>query len=307
MPKKCKVQVTLHFFGFTSIAKYVILQTYVTEKGGDTVRNDMTLQRETIASLCAHEPVLVFDTLPSTNDRLKEMAKQGAQDGTVVIADAQTAGKGRLGRSFHSPKGKGLYLSYLWRPHCLQAERLLPLTGLCAVAALRAVEKTYGVKTKIKWTNDLLCNGRKIAGILTEMTLQAGSDLADAVIIGVGINVCQTEDDFPEDLRTIASSLALCGAPDVSRETLAAELILQIRAALFALQKDCTQEYLTLYRARCLTLGKRVRLLRGAEETFAVAEGIDRSFGLAVRYDSGNTEVIRSGEASVRYAYGHLE
>ena len=270
------------------------------------MQTDMMLHQDTIASLCG-ENVLVFDTLPSTNDRLKEMAKQGAKDGTAVIADAQTAGKGRLGRTFHSPKGKGLYLSYLWRPQKMPAEALLSLTGLCAVAALRAVEIACGVKTQIKWTNDLVFGTRKVAGILTEMTVRQGTDVADAVILGVGINVSHTPDDFPDEVRDMASSLVLCGAKHLSRDILAAELIRQLRLAVCALEQGKTQEYFTLYRASCLTLGKRVRLVRGEKEDFAVAEDIDRQFGLAVRYDDGAMEVIRSGEASVRGLYGYLE
>ena len=246
----------------------------------------------------------VLEEVDSTNTACKRMAADGAPDGTVVMADCQTAGKGRRGRSFSSPRGMGLYLSVLWRPDC-SPESLLPLTALSAVAVCRAVERTGGVSPAIKWPNDLVLNGRKLGGILTELSLEGETGRVDYVVVGIGLNCRQRTEDFPPELRDMAVSLDMTLPHQVKRAAVAAALMEELdllRAELL----DDPGRWLADYRSRCLTVGRRVRIIgqTGAAEAEAVA--VDDRYGLVVRRDDGIEEVLRAGEVSVRGLYGYV-
>ena len=164
-----------------------------------------------------------FPSIGSTSDHLRTLARAGAPEGTVLVADCQTGGRGRRGRSFHSPEGAGIYMSILLRPNCLPAE-LLHLTCAAGTAMCDAVEAAAGFRPGIKWTNDLVFGKRKLGGILTELgfTPQGGVDYA---IIGIGINCCQTEQDFPEEIRAIAGSLAMAAGREIERAKVAAAMM----------------------------------------------------------------------------------
>lgn len=261
----------------------------------------MTEQR-VLAHLAVECPRLeYFDSIDSTNSHLKRMAQEGAVHGCVAVADAQTAGRGRMGRSFQSPVGKGLYLSVLLRPD-VSAQALMRATGMAAVAAARAIETVCGANVGIKWTNDLVLNGRKLCGILAE-TVMMGAETA--LIIGVGINVHHQMTDFEGEVAEIATSLSLEGY-SVGRSQLAAALIEELYRLSDALGGDIA-EYLREYRRRCVTLGKDARLLwtEGQERVFA--EDIDEAFGLVVRRENGERFAVRTGEVSVRGLYGYTE
>lgn len=247
----------------------------------------------------------VLAEVDSTNSACRRLALEGAPDGTVVMADCQTAGRGRRGRSFQSPRGLGLFLSVLWRPECTP-QALLPLTALSAVAVCRAIEQVTGVRPQIKWPNDLVLQGRKLAGILTELALESESGMVDHVVVGIGVNVHQQPQDFSPDVRRIATSLdsALQGSFD--RAALAAAMMQQLdilrREVMF-----CPELWLEEYRQACLNLGRRVRLVAEGNEEQVTAVGVDNQFGLTVRHDDGRTETVRSGEVSVRGLYGYTE
>lgn len=250
------------------------------------------------------ENIAVYAVVDSTNTQCKRLAMDGAADGTVVLAEEQTAGRGRQGRSFQSPPGRGLYLSILWRPACEPA-RLLPLTSLAAVAAGRAIERVTGVGPDIKWPNDLLLGGRKIAGILTEMALEGESGRIDYVVLGIGVNVHQTPSDFTPEVAQMATSLDAALGAVVSRPRLAAALIEE----LDVLRREVLwqpERYRAAYRTRCVTIGRQVQLVRGEERRVATAVDVDERFGLVVRYEDGCTETVRSGEVSVRGLYGYV-
>lgn len=242
-----------------------------------------------------------FDVIDSTNTYLKQKAAEGAEGQCVAVADAQTAGRGRMGRTFQSPKGKGIYLSVLLRPG-LPGEKLMRSTGMAAVAAARAVERVSGARVDIKWTNDLVLNGRKLCGILAE-TVMMGGDIA--LVIGVGINVLHEQSDFEGEVADIATSLAAQGYP-VERAALAAALIEELFLLGDRLDGEI-EDYLKEYRSRCVTLGKAVRLLwtEGQEQAFAV--DIDEAFGLVVRRGNGEISAVKTGEVSVRGLYGYTE
>lgn len=247
----------------------------------------------------------VLETATSTNTLLKERAMAGEPGGTVLIALEQTAGRGRRGRSFLSSPGKGLYMSMLLRPG-LAPEKLMPLTGLAAVAAAEAAEKVSGTRVGVKWVNDLILNGKKLGGILTELGVTPGEDTPWAVI-GIGINIGFTKDEFEAAaLGTVATSFACEGAA-VDPAALAAALAEAFLATETALQNGDITRYTDAYRARCVTLGKPVKILYPAGAREGIALDIDDAFALKVlRTDDNTPDTVFSGEVSVRGYYGYV-
>lgn len=246
--------------------------------------------------------VTVLDTVDSTNNELKRLAAQGAPEGTAVIAGQQTAGRGRRGRSFYSPEGEGLYLSVLLRPH-VKPEAILHLTAAVAVAASRAVEQTCGRRPGIKWTNDLVFGRRKLAGILTELSVVAETQETEYVVIGIGVNCGQTA--FPEELRGIATSIRMeTGAP-VSRCALAAALLCEF-ARMNAELLTGRAVWIREFAEHCVTVGQDVRIVIGDSERPAHADGIGEDAALLVTYPDGTKDAIRFGEVSVRGMYGYV-
>ena len=244
-----------------------------------------------------------FDTIGSTNDEVRRMAKSGAPHGTVLIAGHQTDGHGRRGRSFHSPAGSGIYMSVLLRPDCAPTE-LMHLTCAAAVAMCDAVEQAVGFRPGIKWTNDLVYDRRKIGGILTELGF-TNQGLVDYAIIGIGINCTQTELDFPEDIRSIAASLAMVSQTNVETDVVAAAMIQSLQKMDSQLLSAKAQ-ILAQYKKDCITLGQEIVLLRGDGKRYGIARDIDPDGGLVVEFQSGTLEVVSSGEVSVRGMYGYV-
>lgn len=246
------------------------------------------------------EKLQVLSTVDSTNNYLKTLASGGAPHGTVAVADCQTGGRGRMGRSFDSAAGAGVYLSVLLRPACPPAE-LMTLTAQAAVAAARAVESVCGAAVGIKWVNDLVLSGRKICGILTELSLEAESGLVNYAVVGVGVNCSRRREDFPPELRQTAGSILSQTGRRVDRCALAAALI----RALSALPElDWREDY----RSRCLNLGRAVQLLRpGLEPVPALALDVGPRAELLVRLSDGSEQAVNAGEVSVRGLYGYVE
>lgn len=243
-----------------------------------------------------------FEELDSTNDRLKIMARQGAPHGTVLIADRQTGGHGRLGRSFHSPGGVGIYLSILLRLDCAPAD-LMHLTCATAVAMCDAVENATGLRPGIKWTNDLVHGRKKLGGILTELGLSPRGGV-DYAIIGIGINCCQQQDDFAPDIQNIAASLAMVTETKIDRSAVASAMI----EALWNMDQILLTEkkaILDRYRADCITVGQEISVVRGDIVRYGKALNVDDEGALVVRYDDGTVEAVNSGEVSVRGMYGY--
>lgn len=247
--------------------------------------------------------ILCFDTLDSTNDNLKALARQGAPEGTAIFADRQTGGHGRLGRSFHSPAGMGIYLSLLLRPDCAPGE-LMHLTCAVAVAMADAVEAAAGFRPGIKWTNDLVFGKRKLGGILTELGLSPQGQL-DYAILGIGINCCQEARDFPPELQSMAGSLAMATGRPIDRVRLAAAMLSALRSMDSRLLIG-RADMLAQYRRNCVTLGKDISLLRGDSVRHGYALDVDDAGALVVHYEDGTLEHVSSGEVSVRGMYGYL-
>lgn len=243
-----------------------------------------------------------LDTVDSTNNELKRRADAGAPEGLVVIAGRQTSGRGRQGRSFQSPAGKGLYLSALLRPETVPAEAAA-LTAWTAVAVCDGIEAACSLRPGIKWTNDLIVNGRKLCGILVEG--RTDGQRLRYLAVGIGINVGHAPEDFEPPIRSTAVSLSMALGKPVDSAGLTVHLLqaLDRMRADFPARKA---EWLSRYRQNCLTVGRRVMLLRGEEMRDAFAEGIGDDFGLIVRYPDGRRETVTSGEVSVRGMLGYV-
>lgn len=280
----------------------------VTHRGYRLTAGPGRLQQRAIGTLLGEHPwsthLTVLDTVDSTNTYCKKLAAEGAPHGTVVVADHQTGGRGRLGRSFASPAGVGVYLSVILRPN-VPPMQLMHLTAAAAVAAVEAVHETAGIRPGIKWTNDLVLGKRKCAGILTEMSLQAESGLVDYAVIGIGTNCNHAEEDLPPEVRPIAVSLREYTGETVDRNAYAAALIRWLHRADAELQ-TAQQAWMEKYTSDCITVGQDVRIVRGDTVRLAHADGIDAQGALLVTYEDGTKDVVNSGEVSVRGMYGYL-
>lgn len=244
-----------------------------------------------------------FITIDSTNTKAKQLAAQGAPHGTVLIADSQTGGRGRLGRSFHSPADSGIYLSVILRPQC-HASELMHLTCAAGTAMCDAVESACDFRPGIKWTNDLVFEKRKLGGILTELSLDAQGNAAYAVV-GIGINCTQNESDFPEDIRSIATSLKLCTQNPIDRIKVIASMLIRLEAMSNILLCQKTQ-IMEQYRRDCITVGQEISVIAGEMIRHGTALSVDEEGALVVRFSNGHTEAVSSGEVSIRGMYGYL-
>ena len=249
------------------------------------------------------DSVLYFDSIDSTNTHAKMLAAGGAPHGTVLIADHQTGGRGRLGRSFLSPAGCGIYMSVILRPNCPPVQ-LMHLTCAAAVAMCDAVEASAGFRPGIKWTNDMVYGGKKLAVILTELGISA-SGLVDYAIVGVGINCSQRPQDFSEEIRSMAGSLSMAAGRTVERPRIAAAMI----ESLYRMDRELLTAKAALmdrYRADCVTLGRDISLVKAdGSVRYGTAVGIDDEGALLVRFGDGAEEAVNSGEVSVRGMYGY--
>lgn len=249
------------------------------------------------------ETVHHFESIDSTNTRAKHLAAKGAPHGTVLIADSQTGGRGRLGRSFHSPAGSGIYLSVILRPQC-HAAQLMHLTCAAGVAMCDAMAAVCGFRPGIKWTNDLVFEKRKLGGILTELSLDSSGNVNFAVV-GIGINCAQHAEDFPEDIRGIATSLQIITGNSVDRIRVIAAMLVSLEEMSRTLLTRKAQ-IMTQYRDDCITVGQAVSVVAGEHIRYGTALSVDDEGSLVVRFSDGQTGSVSSGEVSVRGMYGYI-
>lgn len=242
-----------------------------------------------------------YETVDSTNTIAKAMAREGAEHGTVILADHQTAGRGRLGRSFESPAGLGIYMSVILRPGC-RPEGLMHLTCAVAVAICDAVEQELDFRPEIKWINDLVAQGKKLAGILTELSVDPRTGLVDYAIVGVGLNCSQGPEDFPADLRHIACSAAMVTGRQVHRRSLTDRMI----SALLDMDLSRKGEIMDRYRRDCLTLGKDVLVVQGEMSRQGRAVELDDDGALIVEYPDHQRHRVNCGEVSIRGLWGYV-
>ncbi len=243
-----------------------------------------------------------FEELDSTNKKIEELARDGAEHGTVIVANKQTAGKGRRGRTWESPAGTNLYFSILLRPE-IEIEKAPMLTLIMAYSAAKVLREEWGVRAGIKWPNDLVLSGKKICGILTEMALNG--NVIGHVVVGTGINVNVT--DFPEELRDKATSLYLETKTQFDRKKLLNEVLKefwkQYNRFLEVQDLSFMQE---AYNEILVNRGREVLVLEPGNEYSAVARGINAQGELLIEKNDGSKTAVYAGEVSVRGIYGYV-
>ena len=224
--------------------------------------------------------IIYEDTVPSTMDVAFRLGMEGAVEGTLVCAEGQTKGKGRLGRQWNSPKGKGIYMSVILRPS-LPPTEVAQLTLLAAVAVCEAIQRVSGVAARIKWPNDILVENRKLAGILTE--LSAETDRVRFVVIGIGINVNTSVSVLPPQ----ATSLKEEAQKKISRVELLQEILVELENWYERLKKQGFAPVVERWKELSSTLGKRVRLVDPGGEVEGEAVDLDKTGALMIRNDAG--------------------
>lgn len=229
--------------------------------------------------------VSVFEKIDSTNLEAKRMENEIGDCGVLLLAESQTAGKGRMGRSFYSPRNTGLYMSYMYTPKTDFSDNVT-VTAATSVAVVRAIERLTDLKPRIKWVNDIFIDGKKVCGILTE----AVTGKTVKIIVGIGVNI--TTEDFPEEVKKIATALK----SPIDRNILAVEITTELKRLIDELPK---RTFLSDYREKSCVLGHEVTFLKNGVEAHGRAVDIDRDGGLIVETENG-TVTLNTGEISLR-------
>lgn len=238
--------------------------------------------------------ILHYPSLASTNTTLKEKALEGANAGTIIIADTQTEGRGRFCRKFYSPEN-GIYMSILLRPDSVGFDSTL-ITTAAAVAVAKAAEKLSGKETKIKWVNDVLIDGKKICGILTEGAFDPESRKPQYIIVGIGINAFMPTGGFEEEIKYIAGAVF-----DQFDNEKKARLIAETINIFMEYYKNLSsKEFLEEYRLRSAVIGKNIIVFKNCSQFNATAIDIDDNCRLLVEYEDGSREFLSSGEISIK-------
>ncbi len=235
----------------------------------------------------------VFDELGSTSTYLKEIH---AKHGAVAIAETQTAGKGRMGRSFYSPKGSGIYLSAVFEPEYITLSSLAMITIYTAVKVSEALNEILGISPSIKWVNDIYYNDKKIVGILAESTFNSEKKQPDRIIIGIGINLFKPENDFPDEIRERAGFISE-NLDIIIKNELIAKIIELLYCGLGTIDE---KTILSEYKKRLFILGHKINVINGSMIFEATAIDIDETGSLIIRRDNGKTEALNSGEVSIK-------
>lgn len=251
----------------------------------------------------AGNEIVVYEETDSTNTRAKRLAEEAGSHGTLVVAERQTDGKGRRGRTWETLDGRNIYMSLLLKPKLLP-EKISPVTLVAALAAQQAVSRITGMQSQVKWPNDLVINGKKICGILTEMSSQV--DFINYVVIGIGINVNATF--FEGELSDKAESISHLSGARVRRSELIAEFLNAFEPLYDCFEKEGSIEFMKEAYQQVLVNKDRHVTVLGAESSFdGIARGIDSAGELLVEKEDGTMVTVLSGEVSVRGVYGYAE
>ncbi|MBM7645265.1 BirA family biotin operon repressor/biotin-[acetyl-CoA-carboxylase] ligase [Scopulibacillus daqui] len=234
------------------------------------------------------------DELPSTQKEAQHLAEDGAEEGTVVLAEEQTSGRGRLGRQWHSPKGAGIWMSLIIRPD-IQINKAPQFTLLTAAAVVKAVKRATGLDCEIKWPNDILYKGKKFVGILTECQAEAAD--VKAIIIGIGINVNTDIEDFPDELKDIATSLRIEAGKTFDRAEIIQAILKEIES-LYKMYMDEGFHFIKLlWESYAISLGKKIYARKtNGDVIYGLAQGIDDEGVLLLRDDDGHIHKIYSAD-----------
>lgn len=277
----------------------------VRNKGYHILESPDILTQEELESLLdtkwAGRPVICYQETDSTNLRIKQMGDEGAPHGTLAVADQQTAGRGRRGRAWSSPPGSSIYMSILLRPE-IPPEKAPMLTLVMANSVAEGIMDCENVDVRIKWPNDIIINGRKLVGILTEMSTQI--DYINHVTVGVGINVNLTE--FPEEIRETATSLRLETGHMVRRAPLIAAVMRRFEENYSRfLETEDLSLLIDRYSSLLINMDRDVLIIGAKEQYRAHALGINKNGELLVRREDMTVEAVYAGEVSVRGVYGY--
>ena len=239
----------------------------------------------------------ILDSVDSTNNYAKKLASSGAPHGSVVIAKKQTAGRGRLDRSFYSPSDAGVYLSIVLRPE-FDVERILLITAAASVALCRAIDFVAHMNTEIKWVNDIYLKGKKLCGILAE-TNSSNIGSVDYIILGIGINV--TNNAFPPDIKDVATSLLMNTDIQIDTNLLIAQVLNEFEKVYADICADNIKGIMDEYKKRSCVIGKKVKAICAGKEREVFVCDIDDFGALVVKNEEGQYEKISSGEISIRF------
>ena len=241
--------------------------------------------------------IVYFEETDSTNRQARMLAAEGAAHGTLVIADTQSAGRGRRGRGWISPAGEGIFMSLIVRPQ-VHPSQVAKMSLTLALAVGKAIERVTGLDARIKWPNDIVMGGRKICGLLLEM--DATAEMVRSIVAGVGINVHQTV--FDEEIAHTASSLDLMTGRRVSRSEIVRAFLEEFE---WALALDDAQ-MMDAYRARSATIGQRVQVIALDGTYTGTAKGITESGSLLVEDEAGDVREVLAADVSVRGIMGYV-
>lgn len=231
--------------------------------------------------------VIRLQSVDSTNLEAKRLLQNGLYDQTLIIANEQTAGRGRLGRSFYSPKNTGIYFSYIYFPKDNQS--IVNITARAAVSVAKVLENLCGISPEIKWVNDIYLNGKKVCGILCEAVNDVSANAINAIIVGIGINI--TTEAFPDEISSIAGSLN----SDINPQTLAVEIAENLKNSI-----EISESFLEYYKRHSLVLGKSITFIENGVSQEATAIGIDDNAGLIIKLKNGKTRTLSTGEISIK-------
>lgn len=244
-----------------------------------------------------------LDTIDSTNNEAKKLAIDGSPEGTLVISEEQTMGRGRLGRNWVSPKHKGIWMSLILRPE-INPIQVSKITQVAAAAVCMALIE-MGIRTLIKWPNDIVLNDKKVCGILTEMSGELNR--VNYVIVGIGINANIDKDEFPEDLKPIASSLKIEIGNYIKRKELVRRILNNFEELYEELiNEETIKKSIEICKDNSALIGKEIKIIEKGKETRARALSLNEDGKLIVQYKDGKVDELISGEISVRGLYGYV-
>jgi len=251
--------------------------------------------------------ICYFKSIDSTNNYAKKAAQEGCEEGTVIVADTQTSGRGRMGRSWESKEGSGIWMSVVLRP-AIAPEDVQVMTLAASVAVVDALKRVTGVEAGIKWPNDIIIGGKKVCGILTEMSTEM--DRVNYLVLGIGLNVNQKKEDFPEELRSTAISLKAYMdennmlVSNIRRSDIIKNVLLELEKQYEIMKKGNTEEIIEKWRENSITLGRKVKIIFKNTEYEGIAKDVTDDGKLIVHCCDGITREVSSGEVSVKGIMG---
>lgn len=279
----------------------------ISRKGHRLISSPDILTREEIAQYLntryIGRDIQYYESIESTNKLAKEIAQNKGTQGTVIISEEQTQGRGRLGRSWTSPKGKGVWMSIVVKPEIdpIDASKITQITAASVYSALSEMK----IETQIKWPNDIILNDKKVCGILTEMSSEMMQ--INYMVVGIGINVNLDLENIPQDIREKATSLKIETGQEIDRKELIGRILNKFEYFydLFVKQGDIS-EAIYICREKSILLGKKIRVIERKQELQREAVDLTENGELIVRDEFGNTSIVISGEVSVRGEHGYV-